>query len=233
MARRILRLPMCARYTMTRVSAEELSEEFGLVAVQEERLAPRYNIAPTEDAPIVVESKEGERRLRLARFGLVPHWAKGAKIGTRFLNARVETVAETPAFRDAFARHRCLVVADGFYEWHTEGKVKIPHWFHLPDRRLFAFAGLWAVWRDPEGKWVTSFAILTRPAEGPALAVHDRMPVVLAPEVYGAWLARDTKDARELMDVLAYHRAGELEEYVVSRAVNKAGQEDPSFIEPA
>ncbi len=223
---------MCARYTTTKITAESLREELGILDVPEGVLEPRYNIAPTEDAPIVLESREGERRVGLARFGLVPHWAKDLKIGTRFLNARMESVEKTPAFRDAFARHRCLVLADGFYEWHAEGKVKVPHWFHASDRGLIAFAGLWAVWRSPEGERVTSFTILTRPAEGPALAVHDRMPVVLAPEVYDAWLDRGVTDAGQLADVLAHHRAGELEEWIVSRRVNSVKEDDPSLIEP-
>lgn len=232
MGSRILRQPMCARYTVTRVTPDVLSAELGVVEIPA-GLKPLYNIAPTEDAPIVVASKEGERRLGLARFGLVPHWAKDLRIGTRFLNARVETVATTPAFRDAFARHRCLVVADGFYEWHAEGKLKIPHWFHLPDRGVFAFAGLWAVWRDAEGERVTSFTILTRPSEGPAVSIHDRMPIILSPEVYAAWLDRDEADPGALLEVLAHHRAGELEEHVVSRRVNKVSEDDPSLIEPA
>lgn len=223
---------MCARYTMTKISADELREELGVLDIPP-GLEPHYNIAPTEDAPIVVESKEGERRLGLARFGFVPHWAKDIKIGTRFINARYESAADTPAFRDAFARHRCLVVADGFYEWHAEGKVKIPHWLHLPDRGLLGIAGLWAVWRNPEGERVTSFTILTRPAEGPARAIHDRMPVVLAPDVYGAWLDRSISDKDEVLALLEHHRAGELEEYVVSRRVNSVKEDDPSLIEPA
>lgn len=127
---------------MTQVSIDALVEELGVSSVAP-GLEPQFNIAPTEDAPIVIASKEGERRLGLARFGFVPHWAKSLKEGTRFLNARAETVAEKPAYRDALARHRCLVVADGFYEWRTEGKLKVPFWFHLPDGHLFAFAGLW------------------------------------------------------------------------------------------
>lgn len=222
---------MCARYTMTRVSAEELSEEFGLVAVQEERLAPRYNIAPTEDAPIVVESKEGERRLRLARFGLVPHWAKDAKIGTRFLNARVETVAETPAFRDAFARHRCLVVADGFYEWHTEGKVKIPHWFHLPDRRLFAFAGLWAVWRGDGGDVLRTCTIVTTDAS-PALAgIHDRQPVILERDDWAAWLDRGERDPGAVRHLLRPSEPDVLTLRPVGPEVGNVRNNHPGLIE--
>ena len=120
---------MCARYTMA-TAPDELIEEFEATLVAD-ALPARYNVTPTTEAPIVVASKEGERRLGLSRFGLIPHWAKDAKIGARLLNARSESAAEKPAFRDAFRKRRCLVIADGFYEWRREGKQKIPHHFHL------------------------------------------------------------------------------------------------------
>src|SRR5262245_40778753 len=130
---------MCARYTMTKTDPSVLLEEFGIAGGITPVIDANYNIAPTDDSPIVMESREGERHLELARFGFVPFWADDLKIGTRFLNARVESAAEKPAFRDAFARHRCLVVADGFYEWRREGKVKVPFYFHFGGRP-FGFA---------------------------------------------------------------------------------------------
>lgn len=223
---------MCARYTMTQVSIEAIAEELGVTSVEAE-LSPQFNIAPTEEAPIVIASKEGERRLGLARFGFVPHLAKSLREGTRFLNARAETVAKKPAYRDAFSRHRCLVVADGFYEWRTEGKIKTPFWFHLPGGQLFAFAGLWSAWRDPEARsWITSFTILTREAEGPVRAVHDRMPVILEPEVYGAWLSRELRDPEKVMPLLEHVRAEELCAREVSREVNNVRNKGPALLEP-
>jgi putative SOS response-associated peptidase YedK len=223
---------MCARYTMGEVSTAQLIEALDLDAIPP-ALEPRYNIAPTEAAPIVIQSREGNRHLGLARFGLVPHWANDVKIGVRMLNARAESVADKPAFRDAFARHRCLVVADGFYEWKTEGKLKVPTWFHLPDRHVFAFAGLWAVWRNAEGERVTSFSILTREAEGSVRAIHDRMPVILRPEAYAGWLDRALTDPDAVRRVLTQERGAELVGHVVSRRVNKVGTDDPSLVEPA
>ncbi|MBX3272090.1 MAG: SOS response-associated peptidase [Sandaracinaceae bacterium] len=221
---------MCARYTMitpTEVLVEELEATLTVAA-----LPPRYNIAPTDDAPIVVLSREGERRLGLARFGLIPHWAKSAREGVRMLNARVETVAEKPAFRDAFARRRCLVAADGFYEWETRGKEKLPHRFHLAGRP-FAFAGLWATWRDPDGVRVVSFAILTCPAVGAVAPIHDRMPIVLPHEAYAPWLATEGGlDADGLRALLAAHLGDYLEDTRVSTRVNQVKNDDPSLVVP-
>jgi putative SOS response-associated peptidase YedK len=245
---------MCARYTMGEVSAQELVAQLGLDA-EPPPLEPHYNIAPTQRAPIVVQSRDGRRHLGLARFGLVPRWAEDLKIGAQLLNARAETVASKPAFREAFARRRCLVVADGFYEWRLEGGVKVPTWFHLPDRRLIAFAGLWDTWVEPSrreslravrahradeglasdvaaGDRVTSFAILTRDAEGPVQAVHDRMPVVLRPQDYASWLDRGVVDAALARRVLEHDRGAELEGHVVSRRVNSVRNDDPTLIEP-
>lgn len=228
---RILTGPMCARYTLGKVSAAEMIEELELDAVPP-ALEPHFNIAPTEESAIVVQSREGERHLGLARFGLVPHWAKDLKVGAKLLNARIETVAEKPAFRDAFARRRCLVVADGFYEWRRQGSLRVPSWFHLPHGGLFAFAGLWATWRDAEGKRTTSFSILTRDAGGEVRAVHDRMPVVLRPEAYAGWLDRTLTDPGAVRGLLEEDRGAELVGHVVSRRVNRVGEDDPTLIEP-
>jgi putative SOS response-associated peptidase YedK len=222
---------MCARYTSSTTSAEELGAEFD-VSVAPPPLEPQYNIAPTEDAPVVLTDREGERRIVLARFGLVPHWAEDLKIGPRLLNARVESVADKPAYRDAFARHRCLVVADGFYEWRKVGRVKVPHYFHLPDHRPFGIAGVWAVWKDPKGDRVTSFSILTRDAEGAAKAIHDRMPVILARDAYGAWLDRELEDPAEILPLLEHHRGLELVGEEVSTRVNDVKNDGPDLVRP-
>ncbi|MCA9604519.1 MAG: SOS response-associated peptidase [Myxococcales bacterium] len=220
---------MCARYTMV-TPADELIEEFEATLTAAE-LPAQYNIAPTDEAPIVVESREGERRLGLAKFGLIPHWAKSAREGVKMLNARVETVATTRAYRDAFARHRCLVAADGFYEWEKKDGQKLPHRFHLGGRP-FGFAGLWAVWKDAEGERVSSFTILTRPAVGAVEALHDRMPIVLPRDAYGLWLSRETSDPETLLRLLDTHIGAELRDTRVSTRVNSVKNDDPSLIEP-
>lgn len=241
--RRILVEEMCARYTMSTTLAA-LAAELGVAlppdpdADTRAALSPHFNIAPTQKAPIVVETKTGERRIGASRFGLVPHWAKDLKIGTRLLNARVETIAEKPAFRDALSRHRCLVVADGFFEWRREGKARIPFYFRLPGGRPFGMAGIWAVWHDPSRKpgepdeRVSSFSIVTCDAVGATAAIHERMPVVLPPEEYGPWLDRARTDPSEVLPILEAHVGAQLEGYEVSRAVNKVQNDDPSLIVP-
>ena len=195
-------------------------------------------------APIVVERRAapgaasgGQRRLGLARFGLVPHWAKSARVGVRMLNARMETAADKPAYRDAFARRRCIVVADGFYEWKKVGAQKLPLRFVLPGQPLLALAGLWSVWTDPEAldpaaAKVSSFSILTRPAEGAIASMHDRMPVVLPRASYAAWLDRDAQDAEAAHRVLETHVGARLEGYRVSTAVGNVRADGPALIEP-
>lgn len=223
---------MCARYTMTKVAVDELAAELGIDLATAPAIEPSFNIAPTESSPIVLEDKEGARLLKNARFGLVPHWAKDLKIGARMLNARSETVAEKPAFRDALVKHRCLVLADGFYEWRREGKLRIPLYFHLPGGELFAFAGLWAAWKSPSGEWVTSFAILTREAEGEVRAIHDREPVVLSRDVYTYWLDREIKEPAIVKRLLDQNLCHALVGHQVSRKVNYVDNDGPELIEP-
>jgi len=221
---------MCARYTMV-TAADELIEEFE-ATLRVGELAPQFNIAPTAEAPIVVQTKEGERRLGLARFGLIPHWAKDARQGVKMLNARVETVATRSAYRVPFRRHRCLVVADGFYEWERVGKEKLPHRFHLGGRP-FGLAGLWSIWRDEDEQKVSSFTILTRPAVGVTASIHDRMPILLPRRSYGAWLDRAPDTPLETLQALLDDHTGEaLERTRVSKRVNFVRNDDPSLIEP-
>lgn len=221
---------MCARYTMS-TTPDDLIEEFEAILVADS-IPPSWNIAPTDEAPIVVESKEGERRIGMSRFGFIPHWADDPRIGVRMLNARVETAAEKPAFRRAFAKHRCLVVADGFYEWKRVGKKKIPFRFHLPEGGPFGLAGLWSIWNDPEGERVSSFTILTGEATGPVQALHDRMPLVLPRASYRAWLDRGRDDRQALESLLAAHRGDDLVADEVSTRVNDVRNDGPELIEP-
>ncbi|MGE0786807.1 MAG: SOS response-associated peptidase [Sandaracinaceae bacterium] len=221
---------MCSRFTIS-TSPEALIEEFEATLV-DPPIAPSWNVAPTDEAPVVIESREGERRLMHARFGFIPHWAKSAREGVKMLNARVETVGEKPAFARAFSKFRCVVAADGFYEWLREGKAKLPHRFHLPDGAPFGMAALWSVWDSPEGEKVRSFTILTREAVGAVRTIHDRMPIVLPRESYGAWLAREEFPRDVLEAMLEAHRGEELVGDRVSTAVNDVRNDDPSLIEP-
>jgi putative SOS response-associated peptidase YedK len=168
---------MCGRYTLYTPTPEALADQFGLAAVPP--LAPRFNIAPTQAVPAVRACTDRpSRELVLLRWGLVPSWADDVSIGNRLLNARAETVASKPSFRTAFRRRRCLLPADGFYEWKAAGKKKQPYHFHLQDGQVFAFAGLWEEWQR-DGEAIFSCTILTTSANDLLVRYHDRMPVIL------------------------------------------------------
>ena len=223
---------MCARYTMA-TAPDQLIEEFEATIADLVTLEPHYNIAPTMEVPIVVQSKAGGREIQLARFGLIPHWAKEAKVGTRFINHRLETAHEK-SLKRSFSRYRCLVLTDGFYEWRREGKQKVPHHFRRPDGKPFALAGLWSLWDDKaadEPRKVRSFTILTAPAQPPVDAIHDRMPLVLPKAAYGDWLSREVQDVPAIQAIVKQHRIADLERVQVSQRVNYVKNDDPTLVE--
>lgn len=184
-------------------------------------MVERYNIAPTQEIPAVTESRDGHRKFRLFRWGLVPHWAQSLKIGSQMINAKAETLSERPAFKVAFERRRCLIPADGFFEWKDvpleepqaslfgdapakSGKIrKQPYHFTLKNDDVFAFAGLWSRWSDTEGHIVDSCAIITTPANELIAPIHDRMPAIIAPEDFGKWLDREVQNPSELQYLLS------------------------------
>jgi putative SOS response-associated peptidase YedK len=229
---------VCGRFTLTR-SAAEIAEHFGLASAP--ALAPRWNAAPTQELPIVRVRRGaradgapgGERVLELRRWGLVPGWAADVSAGARMINARVETVRERPAFRDALQRRRCLVPADGFYEWHGSAAARRPFHLALPEGDLFAMAGLYARWHGEGGEVVDSFTVLTRPAEGAVRALHDRMPWIVDPAGYGAWLDPEAKDPAALLQTLPEARGARLVARPVSRRVNDVRNDDPACLGPA
>lgn len=219
---------MCGRYTLT-TPEDELLDFFGHPDGTPDH-EPRYNIAPTQDAPVIIAGPEGPR-IGSLRWGLVPWWADDPSIGNRLINARSETVASKPAFRDSFERRRCLVLADGFYEWKREESRKAPHWIHLPSRQPFAFAGVWDRWRHPDGEPVYSFAILTTRASPAILPIHPRMPVILTDEGRSGWLDPEA-DRGALEALLRPYEAGALQEWEVSPIVNAPANDSPLCIEP-
>jgi putative SOS response-associated peptidase YedK len=187
---------MCGRYVL-KTLPQKIMEAIGVIVGPLPELFPRYNIAPTQQVPVVRLDKEGARRLSLVKWGLVPSWAKDPSIGNRQINARAETVSERPAFRDAFARRRCLVPADGFYEWHTTGAGKQPIFIHRADDRPFCFAGLWERWHDPDSDAdMDSMTIITTTPNRLMAPIHNRMPVILGQGAYDPWLNRDTPPQR-------------------------------------
>jgi len=207
---------MCGRYNLI-TDAEALIDFFEIENAVLDEFGPRYNIAPSQDVPIVRDTGHG-RELVLARWGLVPHWSKEEKPKFSTITARADTVADKPTYRDPFKRKRCLVPSTGFYEWKREGDQKIPHHIRLPDGKLFAFAGLWDHW-DKEGAGFDSYSIIVTGANETMQPIHDRMPVILNPAQYNTWLNNKHFNRAQLESMLAPY-AGTLEAYPVSRHVN-------------
>jgi putative SOS response-associated peptidase YedK len=218
---------MCGRYSLITEIAV-LRELFGFEGPAL-NLQPRWNIAPTQDAPVVRLDADGVRRVSMLRWGLVPYWAEDASIGSRMINARGETVAEKPAFKAAYRARRCLVIADGFYDWPEEGPDKRPFLFRRPDGGAFAFAGLWETWVPQGGGVLESFTIVNC-ASAPWMArYHSRTPIVLAPDEYDAWLDTSS-DPRKLIRSPAEHSFTAVR---VSTYVNKPANDDANCFTPA
>lgn len=229
---------MCGRFTL----ATPATEWARLFAVPElPVLEPRYNIAPTQDVAVVrlrppdSDASEGPpdqaREIRLLSWGLVPHWSGDSGVGSRLINARSETAADKPAFRDPFRDRRCLVVADGFYEWRREGSGKQPYWIHASDGRTFAFAGLWDRWKGRGRPALETCAILTTAANERLLALHDRMPVILRASDHARWLDPAVRDRDALADLFEPFPADSLRVTPVSSRVNSVSFDDPACLE--
>jgi putative SOS response-associated peptidase YedK len=221
---------MCGRFTQQR-PASELAEIFGAEPLVEEPGA-RYNVAPTDDALVVVQRDE-RRAVTAYRWGLVPHWAADLRAGSRMFNARAETVTTSPAFRDAFQRRRCIVPVDSFYEWKREGTIRQPYRVVRDDGGPLALAGLWAGWRDPETDVVRrTFTIVTTTPNATVADLHDRMPVVLPDGTWDRWLGPTPADAAELLGLLAPTDEVGLHIHPVNRYVNDVRRDGPELIEP-
>ncbi len=225
---------MCGRYTLTDVSPEQLADTFSLQDVPIEFLTPRYNIAPTQWMPVVVQDAEGQNQLVQMRWGLVPSWSKDAKAAARMINARSETLTEKPSFREAYKKRRCLVVADGFYEWKANAEgPKTPLYIKLKNSGLLGLAGLWERWKEPEsGEIWTTCTIITTTPNDLLKSIHDRMPVILPREQYGTWLNPKVTNPFELASLLASYPADEMTYYQVSPRVNNARYEAPDLVDP-
>lgn len=220
---------MCGRFALHHATAE-VAEYFGVEQVSFE-LEPRYNIAPTQ--PVAVVRQRGERSLDACKWGLVPSWAKDPKIGNRMINARVETLAEKPSYRNALKRRRCLIPASGFYEWRQEGKERIPTYVHAPDNSVLALAGLWEEWRSPDGSLMLSCTIITTEANAFMAAIHTRMPIILAPVAREHWLDPEQQELESLLALLQPLPEDGLTAHAVGRQVNAASFDEPSCIQPA
>jgi putative SOS response-associated peptidase YedK len=221
---------MCGRFVGYR-QLDELKEFFPIDRANCDVTA-NFNVAPTQEI-LAIYNHEGENWLDKFHWGLVPFWAKDPSIGSRMINARAETVAEKPSFKNAFKKRRCLIIADGFYEWKGPKGRKQPMLITLPDKKPFAFAGLWETWRknDPQTPY-RSCTIITTEASPSIRDIHHRMPVILKPEVYRRWLDPENEDITDLKRIIKTESLSELISYPVSKQVNSTRNNDASLIEP-
>jgi putative SOS response-associated peptidase YedK len=222
---------VCGRYRLSR--RKQIVEEYFDSVSGEEDWAPRYNIAPTQSVPVIRQNpKEPIRELSLMRWGLIPSWSKDPSGAARMINARAETASTKPAFRDALKSRRCLIPADGFYEWSRTGTTKQPYCFVVNEGELFAFAGLWDRWKDPSGNWIKTCSILTTIPNAVTTAVHDRMPVILDPDSYDLWLDPGMTNVAAASELLKPCDARLMRCYPVSTRINSVGNDDPECCQP-
>lgn len=220
---------MCGRFTLT-ADAQIIQQSFDLDSVPD-MMVPRFNIAPTQ--PVAVITNEDPKALTFHRWGLIPSWSKDMKIGNSLINARSETVDEKPAFRSAFKRRRCLIPANGFYEWQKRSeKNKVPMYVHLNNHELFAFAGLWEIWHSAEGDEIRTCTILTTEPNALIKPLHNRMAVILDRADYAMWLSSDELAPGELKSALRQYDANKMAVYEVSKLVNSPSNDSPDLIEP-
>jgi putative SOS response-associated peptidase YedK len=224
-------LPMCGRYRLSR--RKQVLEEYFDCGSEESDWTPRFNIAPTQPVPVIRQHpKEPPRELSLMRWGLIPSWSKDPSGAASMINARSETAATKPAFRDAIKSRRCLIPADGFYEWSRTGKAKQPYCFEVNEGKLFAFAGIWDRWKDPSGSWVKTCSILTTTPNAVTSAVHDRMPVILDPDAYDLWLDPGMNDHVTASELLKPFAARLMRCYPVSTRINSVVNDDEECSRP-
>jgi putative SOS response-associated peptidase YedK len=216
---------MCGRYRLSR-RKQIIEEQFDTADWQDD-WSPRFNIAPTQQIPVARQHpKEPLRQLSLIKWGLVPSWAQNPSVGASMINARSETATTKPAFRDRLKSRRCLILADGFYEWMRTDKAKQPYCFEVNDGELFAFAGLWDRWKDPTGQRIKSCSILTTTPNAVTNAVHDRMPVILDPDGYDLWLDPGMTNVAAASELLKPYDARLMRCYPVSTRINSAANDD-------
>ena len=222
---------MCGRFSL--IDPKTVFERLGVTPPPELNLKPRYNIAPGQDFPVIL-LEDGRLQPKLMRWGLIPFWAKDPKIGYKTINARSEGIEAKPAFRDSFKKKRCLIPADGFYEWRPIAGVnkKIPIRFTVGDNEPFVFAGLWSSWKHEDAEPVRTFTILTTAADGVFSPIHDREPVILSKEQSQVWLD-PAADAGKLKELLVPFPAMRLRGYEVSTVVNSGKVDEPACVEPA
>jgi putative SOS response-associated peptidase YedK len=222
---------MCGRYRLSR--RKQIIEEYFDCYPWADDWSPRFNIAPTQSVPVIRQHpKEPVRQISSMRWGLIPNWARDASIASGTINAKSETAATKPAFRDPLKFRRCLIPADGFYEWKKMGASKQPFCFEVINGKLFAFAGIWDGWKNADGQWIKTCSILTTIPNAVTSTVHDRMPVILDPDSYDVWLDPGMQDVAALSEFLTPYDARLMRCYPVSSRVNHAGNDDEECSRP-
>jgi putative SOS response-associated peptidase YedK len=221
---------MCGRFTL-HTPESQIREVFNLKHTEPLGLSPRYNISPSQDIPIILDT-ENNQEIVMARWGLIPTWSKESKSKYSTINARIESVAEKPTYRTPFKQRRCLIPADGFYEWKVVNGNKIPHHIRMRDSSVFAFAGLWDHW-EGEGETLDSCTIIVMPANEVMKPLHERMPAIIAPTHYDLWLDSRITDKQEIMQYLNSAPSSQLTAYPVSSWVNSPKNNDERCIQPA
>jgi putative SOS response-associated peptidase YedK len=222
---------MCGRFTLT-VDPADLQENFGEYKMPPQ-FAPRFNIAPTQ--PILAIPNDGQQRADFFVWGLIPSWAKDLSIGNHLINARGETLAEKPSFRGSYKYKRCLILADGFYEWKAQPgtKVKVPYFIHMKTRQPFPFAGLWDEWHSPDGSQIRSCTIVTTEPNDLTAPIHNRMPVILPPEAYAQWIDPAVRTPKSLSTFIRPYPSEEMAAYPVSTLVNNPKNDRAECVVPA
>jgi len=221
---------MCGRFTL--LTLGQFTDLFPWIRLPAMPVRSRYNIAPSQE--IAVVPNDGKHQIDFYRWGLVPFWAKEASIGNKMINARMETLAEKSAYRAALRSRRCLIPADGFYEWKkVNGGGKIPMYIGMKSHQPFAFAGLWEKWRAADGADVRTCTIITGPPNELMRPIHDRMPVIVRPEDYRRWIEPGQREAQEMLPMLGTYPAGEMEAFAVGTKVNSPAIDSPECMEPA
>jgi putative SOS response-associated peptidase YedK len=216
---------MCGRFSFSEF--EGIEERF---QIEPQNLKPNYNVAPSQDVPVIIN--DGSNHLAMFRWGLIPFWSKDPSIGNRLINARAETVDEKPSFKHGLQRKRCLVVADGFYEWKKEGSTKRPYRITLKNKELFGFAGLWDTWKSPTGDVVYSCSIITTTPNDLMVPIHNRMPVILSRDAEQVWLDQSVVDSHFLKSLLVPYQADLMISYEVSTLVNSPKNNGPECLVP-
>jgi putative SOS response-associated peptidase YedK len=217
---------MCGRFTITK-QVEDIENSFD-VELDRELYKLNYNVAPTQDLPVVTNQQN--KQVSFLKWGLVPSWSKDLKFGSKMINARIETITEKPSFKKAIQERRCVVIADGYYEWKKTSQGKEPYYITMENSKLFSFGGIWEKWTSPVGETVKTFSIITQPSFKEIEHIHNRMPLQIMPEQKDYWLSAETGE--EALDFAIEHQKNKLKSYVVSTQVNSVTNNFPDLLNP-